>query len=108
MIIDKSDIENLLYLVPANLPELEALAPQEVARLAETIYNSLVTVEAQGYNLGQNFENWKNLAKVKIESEITDAAEFFGDGKIAQKLDISALLEVFYNFESGDFQKQQS
>lgn len=103
MYLDKTDLENLLYLVPANIEMLEIFAPQEVVRLASIIYTALSEVEAEGFNLSQNFESWEGRARQKITDEILAAVEFFGDTRIIEKFDIVNTLKTFFKFESGDF-----
>jgi len=108
MNFDKQDLENLLYTVPANLGLMERLAPQEVVRLGEVVYNALLLIEEQGYDLSRNFETWAEAAKAKITSELNSSAEYFGDTKIASELDITALLKGFFHFESGEFLNSQN
>ncbi len=83
------------------------LAPQELTRLAEVVFQSLLNLEQRGVDLSRNFESWNQVAKSDIVSSVKDAAQYFGDSKLYQKLDIDAILAQFYHFESGDFLAHQ-
>ena len=109
MILDRDDIENILHIIPNSYGLIDMLAPQEVKRLSELIYDVLFQAsENARVNAHMKHEEWSKIIKRSLLESLENSKLIFGNLNLSNMLNIDELIKNMYYFESGEYLKNKN